>query len=65
MLLTATFSSVFLKVNAMPPHMISELTFKVVISVIILSSGNNIHNLIEQVINQLDFVRNFRATKNG
>jgi hypothetical protein len=65
MLPTATFSSVFLKVNAMPPHMMSELTYEVIISVVILLIGNNLYNLVKHVINQLDFVRNLGTTKNG
>ncbi len=65
MLLTATFSSVFLKVNAMPPHMMSELTYKVIMSVTILSTGSNLYNLVEHVVNQLDFVRHLGTTKNS
>ena len=65
MLLTATFSSVFLKVNAMPPHMMSELTYKIITSVVILLTSNNLYNLIEHVINQLDFVRHLGTAKNS
>jgi hypothetical protein len=65
MLLTATFSSVFLKVNAMPPHIMSELTYKVITSAAILSTGNNLYNLIEHIVNQLDFVRDLGTAKNS
>ena len=65
-LLTATFSSVFLKVNAMPPHMMSELTYRVKTSVVILSTDNkDVKNLIQHVINQLNFVRHLGTAQNS
>lgn len=62
---TATFSSVFLKVNAIPPHMMSELTYIVTISMLILSTGKDLNNLVKHVIDQLDFVRNLGTTENS
>src|SRR6266853_307330 len=65
MLLTATFSSSFLKVNAMPPHMMSELTYNVIVSVLILLTSNKLNNLVEHVIDELDFIRNLSTTQNS
>jgi hypothetical protein len=42
-----------------------RINLQTITSVVILSTGNNLYNLIEHVINQLDFIRHLGATKNS
>lgn len=61
---TATFSSVFLKVKAIPPQIISELTW-----LRYIRSCKYLHlsraNLVQHVINELNLVRDLSTAEDG